>query len=139
MNKKMKETLGEAGESLPLGTENLLDLKADLTCSKSFGKKGKFTFEIPNPSVRLEIGRRIGAYFGMPIERVPITDLTIARVIVTLDIILTDYPEWWPGALKVYDTDFLMKLYTWFLEEDTRLKEKLKKNKLGAIRAEEQE
>jgi len=138
-NAKKTKTLGDDKQDTELKSDNLLDIKIDLTRSKIFGDKGKFVLEIPNPGIRLEIGKRLGVYFGVPIERVPVTDLTMARVVVTLDLILTEYPDWWPGALQMYDTDFMMDLYTWFLEEDLLLKQKLKKNKLGAIRRPTQE
>lgn len=112
---------------------NLLNIDKDLIKTKVFKDKGKFTIELPNNLIKLEIGRKLASYFNTPLNNVLNGDLIMAKAIITLDEILSDYPDWWEGASRYYDSDFILELFNWYLEEEKILKGKLKKNKLGVV------
>lgn len=129
------EPLGEIKETeekAPFSSLNLLDIKKDLTITKDF-KNGVFVIELPNPRKKQDIARRIGYHFNCPLENIPANDIFTARVLITLDMILKKWPDWWKGSTECYDQALIFDLYNWYIDEENNLNEKLKKNKLGFI------
>lgn len=135
-NEDKKSTLEENKEPESLNvfsSKNLLNIEMDLTVSKTFGSKGKFTLELPNNFQKLEIERKVTQYFETNTVNIPERSYAMAMAMTTLETILTKCPEWWPGALICYDQKLIIDLFNWYLEEESKLNKKLKKNKLGAI------
>jgi len=115
---------------------NLLNIEKDLVKNKVFSGKGKFTIRLPNNITKLEIGRKLASYFNTPLSNVLMADLILAKAVITLDEILEDFPEWWDGPSQYYDSEFILELFNWFLEEEKILNGKLKKNKVGSVHKE---
>jgi len=51
----------------------------------------------------------------------------------TLEAAIIESPDWWEGAFVCYDRKLIIDLFNWYLEEEEKLKRKLKKNKVGAV------
>jgi len=130
--KTLGEEQEEKKEEIPFSSVNLLNIEEDLIVTKRF-KKEIFKIKLPNPKMKMEIAKRIGYHFNCPLDSIPINDVFTARVLITLDTILEEYPDWWRGAIECYDQNLIFDIYNWYIEEEKKLSEKLKKNKLGFL------
>jgi len=103
--------------------------EADREKTKVFGKKGSFTIKLPLPSEKIQIyaatSRVLG---GANLNSIRGIDYEYARMIVTLNFVIIENPKWWDGADSCVDDNFLLELWSFYIEEEKRFSEFLKKN-----------
>ena len=101
----------------------------DREFSKNFGEKGgTFTIRIPLPSQKMAIvsntSRLLG---GASLDSISAKDYEYARMIATLDFVITKNPDWWQGVNKCPDDSFLLELWKFYIESEESFFEKLRK------------
>jgi hypothetical protein len=112
-------------ESKPVG---LSVTKEERTKVRTFEGRGKFELTIPLPIEKVQIvsntSRLLG---GSSLESVRSDDFEVMRMIATLNFVITNAPSWWTNAGECPDEDFLVKLWNWYLDEEKKFSDFLKK------------
>ena len=98
--------------------------------SKNFGEKaGTFEIKIPLPFEKVQIynatSRAIG---GADLASIRPEDYEYARMLVSLNFVVSESPKWWNGADNCVDDDFLLELWKFYLECEKKFQSWLKKN-----------
>lgn len=112
---------------------NITDSEREFT--EKFGKDmtGKddnsFTIMIPLPFQKVRIiSATAQALGGISVDNILQADYEYARMIITLNYVITKHPKWWDGADKCPDDDFLYELWKFFLESEQKFQKFIKKN-----------
>ena len=103
---------------------------AEREFTKDFGPKlGSFTVKIPLPFQKTQIMAITSRVLnGAPVESLRAQDYEYARMVATLDFVISKSPDWWSEAGNCPDDDFLMKLWDFYIDSEQKFFEFLKKN-----------
>jgi len=109
---------------------NLVITEKDREFTYNIGKGENITIRIPLPSKKAQIISQIARFLGgIDAKCFQPDDYNYIRMIVTLNSIIVESPEWWPGAEECPDEELLIKLWNFYLISEEKFKEqRLKKN-----------
>ena len=117
-------------ESKGVKLRNMIISEEDREFSTKIGED-EFTIRIPLPYERTHIIGQIARTFpGVDRKQISNEDYLYAQMLVTLNYVVIDSPDWWKGAGKCPDQDLLVELWTFYNSSETEFQKKLKKNKL---------
>ena len=75
--------------------------------------KVKFPTPIEQNGIEREVALRLG---GLSLDSIPQAAYNQIRMCVTLDIVLTDKPDWWDSAGDCYDEELVADLWEKYIE-----------------------
>jgi len=103
---------------------------AERVKSKNFGEKqGTFSVKIPLPFEKTQIYAAVSrALGGASLNSIQAEDYEYTRMIVSLNFVITAHPDWWEGADKCPDDDFIFELWKFYLKCEEEFQKFLKKN-----------
>lgn len=100
--------------------------------TKAF-RGSNFTVQVPLPGERATILAMISRFMGSDINTYTQTDYEYIRMLITLNNVVVESPDWWTNALDCIDEELLYDLWDFYLEKEKSFKQFLKKNVGGGI------
>lgn len=90
--------------------------------------KGKFFMRVPTRSDMAEIRRKRAIFLGAGLQSVTEIEVVEAEACAYVDVLLTDYPDWWEGVSNTVDQNLINTIFNKFLKHYDNFQKKLKKN-----------
>jgi len=86
-----------------------------------------FTIRIPTPIGKTQIYTSVARVVGESANALTLDEREYIKMIITLNHVLVNKPEWWEGADKCPDEELLYKLYSFYKKSEEDFQENLKK------------
>ena len=130
----MSEETKVINQENSVNVSDILDFKSISEFEKEFKPYGKFKIKMPTPYQVTKIGAEINILVEGQSQTIDNQTYNFAEAIITLDNVIIEKPNNFPNIGDFYDQDFIIVLWSWFLECKGEFDKKVKKNKEDLIK-----